>query len=138
MVFKVFLFLFFHHLCYAFEDYESRANQFPHIKSGSSPATQEQAVRDLVARLLPAYKDNFIFKVDPHLSLGQSFDKFAYTGVESKLSVRCTTGVACAMAVNHFLKYHCNAHVSWSGDQLKIPSPFPVVKNVVSVTSTSR
>lgn len=142
MVFKVLLVVFLvqitiFHCSTALEDYEYRAEAFGHIKSDANPTTQQQAVHDLIARLLPKYKDIFFIKVDPKLG-GTGLDKFAYVSVDSKLSIRCTTGVACAMAVNHFLKNYCKAHVSWSGDQLEIPSPFPVVKNVVTVSIHNR
>ena len=33
---------------------------------------------------------------------------------------------------NWYLKHYCNAHLSWCGDQLNLPSPLPVLKEKVS------
>ncbi|EDO46476.1 predicted protein [Nematostella vectensis] len=60
-------------------------------------------------------------------------DHFQYKTNDSKLVITGTSGVACAMALQHFLKAFCFAHISWSGDQLKIPTPFPTVLDEVSV-----
>jgi alpha-N-acetylglucosaminidase len=109
---------------------EKRFEEFAHIKSQASPSVQEQAVRELIARLLPEYTSNFLVKVDPSLP---NMDVFAYQTNGSKLVIRGTTGVACSLGLNHFLKYFCRAHVSWSGDQLNIPKPFPKVPAVVII-----
>lgn len=141
MAFKASITLFLLYICYfsdAFQNYEDRIKQFAHIKSHASPATQQQAVDDLIARLLPAYKENFITDVDPNMAFGSSLDKFEYSSYGSRLFIRCTSGVACAMGINHFLKYYCMVHVSWSGDQLKIPKPFPVVTKSVSIVTNNR
>lgn len=112
--------------------------QLSHIKSTADVNTQQQAVHDLIARLLPDFKDNFIVKVDPNIRVGSTLDKFLYVTANSKLSIRCTSGVACAMGINHFLKYYCKAHISWSGDQLNIPKKFPEVEKVVSIEANTR
>ena len=49
-----------------------------------------------------------------------------------------TTGVATAWGVQHYLKYWCNAHVSWSGDQLNLSHPLPPVDGTVIVNSPHR
>ena len=42
-----------------------------HIVPSASPATQEQAARDLIKRLVPAHADKFMVSVDP--SIGPKF-----------------------------------------------------------------
>jgi hypothetical protein len=49
--------------------------------------------------------------------------------------VKGTTGVATAWGVQHYLKYWCNADVSWSGDQLNLTHPLPPVDGTVTVNS---
>ncbi|XP_031570381.1 alpha-N-acetylglucosaminidase-like [Actinia tenebrosa] len=112
---------------------EDRLNDYAHIKSHASTSVQEQAVRDLISRLLPEYTSFFHITVDPKLSGNPNMDMFEYQTNGSKLFITGTTGVACSLAVNHFLKYYCKAHVSWSGDQLNIPKPFPTVSSLVTV-----
>lgn len=118
----------------------SRYKQFSHIKTKTPNNVQEQAVRDLISRLIPKYASNFVIRVNSSLGPHSDLDTFEYvtdTG-EGKLVITGTTGVAAALGFQHFLKYSCHAHVSWSGDQLKIPEPFPVVKQPVTVTSPNR
>lgn len=112
---------------------EDLLNDYAHIKSHASPIVQEQAVRDLISRLLPEYTSYFHITVDPSLSGNANLDMFEYQSHGSKLFIKGTTGVACSLGVNHFLKYYCKAHVSWSGDQLNIPTPFPTVSTLVTV-----
>jgi alpha-N-acetylglucosaminidase len=52
--------------------------------------------------------------------------------------VKGTTGVATAWGVQHYLKYWCNADVSWSGDQLNLTHPLPPVDGTVTVNSPHR
>jgi alpha-N-acetylglucosaminidase len=38
-----------------------------------------------------------------------------------------TTGVSALFGLNHYLKYFCNAHMSWEGTQLDLPLDLPRV-----------
>ena len=118
----------------------SRFKQFSHIKTKTPKSVQEQAVKDLITRLIPRYASNFVIVVNSSLGPHPDLDTFQYVtdAGEGKLVITGTTGVAAALGFQHFLKYQCHAHVSWSGDQLNIPEPFPVVQRPVSVTSPNR
>ena len=95
---------------------------------------------DLIARLIPKYASKFVIKVNSSLGPHRDLDTFEYVSdtKEGKLVITGTAGVAAALGFQHFLKYSCHAHISWSGDQLKIPEPFPVVEQPVTVTSPNR
>ena len=101
---------------------------FDNIKSKTSIKDQEIAVKDLILRLLPHRADEFSVIVDPSIAKpGQ--DAFILETVDKKLVLTGTTGVAAAWAFHHFLKYFCNAHISWMGNQLDtIPKLLPAVK----------
>ena len=101
---------------------------------------QEQAVKDLITRLIPKHASKFLIRVNSSLGPHSDLDTFEYVtdSNEGKLVITGTTGVAAALGFQHFLKYSCHAHVSWSGDQLEIPEPFPVVQKTVVVTSPNR
>ena len=128
------------HVSCGWNTYTSRFKQFSHIKSKTPSDVQEQAVSDLIARLIPKYASKFVIKVNSSLGPHRDLDTFEYVSdtKEGKLVITGTTGVAAALGFQHFLKYSCHAHVSWSGDQLKIPEPFPVVEQPVTVTSPNR
>ena len=110
-----------------------RLYEFDHIRSHASSSVQAQAVRDLITRLLPEHSSKFDIVVQLPLK-SPHMDEFEYkTTAESKLQIKGTSGVACSLGLQHFLKNHCQGHISWSGDQLKMPEPFPVVKDVLRI-----
>lgn len=127
-------------VCCGWDIDSSRFNQFLHIKTKTPKAVQEQAVKDLITRLIPKYASKFDIIVNSSLGPHPDLDTFEYVtdSADGKLVISGTTGVAAALGFQHFLKYSCHAHVSWSGDQLKIPEPFPVVEKPVKVTSPNR
>ena len=108
--------------------------QFSHIKAKVAVKTQEQAVRELIQRILPEQASNFAVIIDSNIG-PEHVDTFQYLTKENILVITATSGVAASAGFYHFLKYVCFAHVSWSGNQLKIPNPFPKVTEVVTVTS---
>ena len=110
-----------------------RPSEFDHIRSHASSNVQAQAVRDLITRLLPEHSSKFDIVVQLPLK-SPHMDEFEYkTTAECKLQIKGTSGVACSLGLQHFLKNHCQGHISWSGDQLKMPEPFPVVKDVLRI-----
>ena len=109
-------------------------NELHHIRSHASSDVQTQAVRDLITRLLPEHASKFDIVVQPSFE-PPYLDEFEYkTTAASKLQIKGTSGVACSLGLQHFLKNYCQAHISWSGDQLKIPKPFPTVKDLLRIT----
>ena len=113
-------------------------HKFTHIRSKTSDEDQEQAVKDLIARLLPERAHEFDVVVNNSLSVDHK-DVFAFKTVGGKLVFWRNTGVSAAWAFHHYLKYYCKAHISWSGNQLdSIPEELPVVKEMVQVTVPHR
>ena len=110
------------------------SNEFHHIRSHACSDVQTKAVRDLLTWLLLEHASKFDVVVQP--PFGPPYlDEFEYkTTAESKLQIKGTSGVACSLGLQHFLKNYCHAHISWSGDQLKIPKPFPTVKDLTRIT----
>lgn len=125
-------------VCWGWKIDSSRFKQFSHIKTKTPKTVEEQAVKDLITRLIPRYASKFLVRVNSSLGPHPDLDTFEYVTTEGKLVITGTTGVAAALGFQHFLKYSCHAHVSWSGDQLKIPEPLPVVQKPVTVTSPNR
>ena len=100
---------------------------------------QEKAVELLINRLLPGREKEFRIIVTPkHLSYS-SLDSFELQTVETGiLQITATSGTAASWGLNHYLKYFCKAHISWSGSQLNISSPLPTITKAINITSPSR
>lgn len=50
----------------------------------------------------------------------------------NKIILRGNNGVSVASALYHYLKYYCNAHISWNGDNLNLPSRLPEVPKKIT------
>lgn len=89
------------------------------------------AAQGLVSRVLgPSFVSQFSFEVIP-ADAGHDAFELDYAG--GLVVVRGNTGVAIASGLFHYLKYWCNATVSWGGDQLNLPAPLPAVTAPVHV-----
>lgn len=116
---------------------ERKKSQSKKGRTLDSSETEQKAVEDLIVRLLPNHSSKFVIIINRTLG-PEKHDTFRYTSREGTLVIEGSNGVAASTGFYHFLKYRCSAHVSWSGNQLKIPSPFPEVKEVVRVSSPYR
>ena len=65
-------------------------------------------------------------------------DVFELESSQGKIVVRGSTGVAIASGLNWYLKHYCHAHVSWSGQQLKLPDPLPLLETKVRIVTPYR
>lgn len=89
------------------------------------------SVQGLITRLLGAhYVPLFQLEViseDP--ASGRDVFELGVSNVTGTIIIRGNTGVALASGLNWYLKYSCNASVSWgrdgSGNNLRLPSPLP-------------
>jgi len=85
-------------------------------------ADAAKAAADLAIRLLADRAAEFQFvQIPPENGL----DIFEFESANGKPVIRGSTGVAMASGLNWYLKYSCNAHVSWCGNQLNLPRPLP-------------
>ncbi len=89
-----------------------------------APRDAVSASTALLGRLLPKQADEFVFRVIPP---DEGRDVFEIESRDGKTVIGGNNGVAMAMGLNWFLKYHCHCHVSWYGDQLNLPRPLPQV-----------
>lgn len=100
--------------------------------SASAAASPEQAARGVVGRLLGAKADQFVLQAIPREG---DQDVFEIETVDGKTVLRGSDGVCMSMALNWYLKYYCNANVSWCGNQLALPDPLPTVPTKVRIVS---
>ena len=127
-------------LLFPYGDCSFVLEKFKNLKSRTSPSEQVQAVQNLIKRLFPTRANEFVLDVnEEYFNVANSMDAFEYVSEsDGKINVKGTSGVALAAGVYHFLKYYCNIHVSWSGDQLNLPNPLPIVTTAVRINFLDR
>ena len=92
----------------------------------AKPDKSIKAVLDLIERVTPGYSRQFKLEI---IEGETNSDVFEVDGNGKKIVLRESTPVALATAYNWYLKYTCNAHVSWFGNQLNLPEQLPQPKN---------
>lgn len=117
------------------------AFKFPaleHIKSSVSDEAQSEAVSGLLKRLLGDRSEEFLVTVNRSLS-NHSLDVCELrSGRNNRIVATGSSGVAVASGIYNYIKYFCNCHVSWSGDQLTLPRPLPKLTGVLRINTPHR
>ncbi|XP_076826450.1 alpha-N-acetylglucosaminidase [Brachyhypopomus gauderio] len=109
-----------------------------HLRPKASDETQAKAVSGLLARLLGNWSRDFVVSVNRTLSK-DGLDVCELRSTENHQVVAVgSTGVALAAGINHYLKYYCRCHVSWWGDQLRVPRPLPHITGVLRINTQHR
>ena len=109
-----------------------------HIKARSSGKAQGRAVIGLLKRLIGNRSTEFIVSVNRNLS-NDSLDVCELRSTKNnKIVATGSSGVAVASGIYNYLKYFCNCHVSWSGDQLDLPRPLPKLSGVLRINTPHR
>lgn len=84
---------------------------------------QLQAAYDLIERVTPGYGNQFQLElIEPE----DGKDVYEIGAENRKVLLRGNNPVSLATAYNQYLKYTCNAHISWLGDQLNLPEQLPM------------
>lgn len=97
----------------------------------TSKDPQIQAAYDLIERVTPGYGNQFELKlIEPE----NGKDVYEISSENGKVLLKGNNPVSLATAFNQYLKYTCNAHVSWFGDQLNLPAKLPLPDNKVRNT----
>ncbi|MCI4374285.1 hypothetical protein PGIGA_G00004620 [Pangasianodon gigas] len=109
-----------------------------HLRAKASDETQTRAVRELLTRLLGEISRDFVVSVNSSLSR-RGLDVCELRSARNDQVVAVgSSGVAAAAGVYNYLKYYCNCHVSWSGDQLRVPRPLPPITGVLRISTQHR
>lgn len=109
-----------------------------HIKPKASDKAQGRAVAELLKRLLGSRSAEFLVSVNRSLSV-DSLDVCELRSTRyGKVVATGSTGVAVATGIYNYLKYFCNCHVSWSGDQLDLPRPLPRLTGILRINTPHR
>jgi alpha-N-acetylglucosaminidase len=93
------------------------------------------AAEGLLKRLLPRHVDRFVLEA---IAPAEGRDVFELESVAGRIVVRGSSGVAIASGLNWYLNYYCNCHVSWCGDQLRLPTSLPAVPQKIRRPSPFR
>lgn len=109
-----------------------------HLKPSVGDKAQARAVSGLLRRLLGERSEEFVVAVNGSLS-NDSLDVCELRSTKSNRIVAAgSSGVAVASGIYNYMKYFCNCHVSWSGDQLDLPRPLPRLSGVLRINTPHR
>ncbi|XP_067825384.1 alpha-N-acetylglucosaminidase isoform X2 [Heptranchias perlo] len=120
---------------------QCRFQTLEHLRPAVRDKVQTEAVQELLQRLLGSRARDFLLTVNRSIvgAEQQTLDRFELRSLlDGRVSVLGTTGVAVATGLYRYLSSFCGCHISWSGDQLEVPSPLPRVPGLVRVTSPNR
>lgn len=102
------------------------------LKQETNLQKQSENTLKLIERLLPEHHKHFqLYPLDHENGL----DVFEIYSQGSKIFLGGSSAVAWASALNWYLKYYCNVHFSWCGDQLQMPDSLPQLSSKIHRTS---
>lgn len=91
-----------------------------------------ESSRQLIERVIPEHSNQIKLEL---IEAENGKDVFEISSKNNKVLLKGNCQVAIASALNWYLKYTCNAHMSWCGDQLdladKLPLPEATVRKVI-------
>lgn len=109
-----------------------------HLKPQASDKTQAKAVVELLKRVLGGRSREFIVLVNRTFS-NDTLDVCELRSAKNnKIVAIGSTGVAVTTGIYNYLKYFCNCHISWSGNQLNVPRPLPTLTGVLRISTQHR
>lgn len=77
----------------------------------------------MIERITPGYARQFRLEL---IQPENGNDVYEIDSKGKKVVLRGNNAVSLATAYNRYLKYTCHAHVSWFGDQLRLPEKLPL------------
>ena len=95
------------------------------VQASPSPV---EAVYGLIERIIPGYGKQFELEL---VEASGGKDVYGISSRDGKVLLKGNNAVSLATAFNQYLKYTCNAHVSWFGDQLDLPERLPLPEKEV-------
>ncbi|MCP4642714.1 MAG: alpha-N-acetylglucosaminidase, partial [bacterium] len=95
-------------------------------------ADQSDAARGLLNRLIPDRAQDFQVESIPSQD---GLDVFEIEASDGTVTLRGSTGVAIASALNWYLREYAHCNVSFRGNQLDLPDPLPDVEGTVRIVT---
>ncbi|CAH1159553.1 unnamed protein product [Phaedon cochleariae] len=111
--------------------------QLGHIRPQVSKEDQSKAALDAIKRILKERSAEFSVDVNPDQG-GIGKDYFKINKQEGIIKISGTSGVAVLTGLNYYLKYVCEAHISWEASQLDLPKELPEVNITVTLIDRFR
>lgn len=101
--------------------------------TGYAAKSPIKATYSLIERVTPGYGKQFKLELIQPVN---GNDAYEIASEKGKVVLRGNNAVSLATAFNEYLKYTCNAHVSWFGNQLNLPEKLPLpakeIKNTIN------
>ena len=92
-----------------------------------------QAVKELIERIIPGKSDSFIIEAIPSENNQEVFE---LEGVNGKIVLRGSSTLAITRAFNWYLNHFCHTSVSWFKEEpVDLPSVLPNVTERIKKTS---
>ena len=85
-----------------------------------------------IERVIPGRATAFLIEELPQ-QYGK--DVFELDNKNGKIVLRGNNGIAIASALNYYLKHYCYCDIGWNGSNLKLPSTFPLVRDIIHKTT---
>ncbi|MDD6784377.1 MAG: alpha-N-acetylglucosaminidase TIM-barrel domain-containing protein, partial [Prevotellaceae bacterium] len=96
----------------------------------SAATKDEVALYNLVGRIAPQYKENFIFKQKK-----QKQDSYSVEAKNGRVIITGTNANSMAVGLNYYLKYVCHTTVSWlATSPVVMPDLLPDTKKIVQTS----
>lgn len=102
-------------------------------RAADNSSDAKKAAAGVLQRILPTRAAEFQIEVLPAAEKGR--DVFEIEGEKSGPVIRGNNANSILAGVNWYLKYFCNAQLTWTGDQLNLPNPLPKPKAKVRIVS---
>lgn len=98
------------------------------------PATN--TLSEMCERLFPQHAHSFQFQL---LTDSVDIDRFTLESDNGKILIKGNNRNSLAVGLNHYLKYYCQAHVSWyASDSVVMPAQLPEVEAPVIYVQSVR
>ncbi|MDY3062952.1 MAG: alpha-N-acetylglucosaminidase N-terminal domain-containing protein, partial [Bacteroidaceae bacterium] len=96
----------------------------------SAATKDEVALYNLVGRIAPQHKENFIFKQKK-----QKQDSYSVEAKNGRVIITGTNANSMAVGLNYYLKYVCHTTVSWlATSPVVMPDLLPDTKKIVQTS----
>ena len=88
---------------------------------------KKEAACSVIKRILPEHAEHFVIELLPD----ETSYVFEIESKNNKIILRGNTGVEVISALNWYLKYYCNCHISWCGNNINLPEKLPFPKEKI-------
>lgn len=92
------------------------------INNENAKDLYSESAEKLIERILPHHYSSFFVTINENIEK----DSFFIRTTNGLIEIEANNSVAIASGLYWYLKYYCNSHISWNGDQLNLPNELPL------------